>query len=210
MGRSAARGQVHDTSPVSERDLFWQWARAESDSERYGASFLGSLSGRLIARLDSNTWEGLDDADWTDIERAVLAIRGQYLSSLLELGVKWYSGKFMTSDLQDVRLIQYAPFLHVAPSRMMSEFVAELDGGNDPPGDPFGPHYRKVRSRFEPNRMRGSPILASETRTGPYLEVEGLMRMAILLSRLKRGEPVPPRITVMVGVCPRLPEWRWF
>ena len=203
-------GQMHDSSPASERDVYWQWARAESESTWYGPSYLASLSTRLLARLDSNDREGLVDEDWNDIERAVLAVRVGYLTGLIELGVKWYSGKLAVSDLQNVRLIRHDPFLQVAPSRLLSEFVARLEMGNDPPDSDFGPHYREMRSRFDPNRMRGFPILVSEAKAGPYLEVEGLTRMAVLLSRLSRGERVPPRIGVMVGVCPRLPEWQWF
>lgn len=109
-----------------------------------------------------------------------------------------------------MRLIRYPPFLDLAPSRLLGEFVRALDAGRDVPREDFAANYRRLRSSFDSIKMRGVPILVAESREGPITEVEGLTRMACLLSKHMAGERVPSRVKAVLGESARLREWNFY
>jgi hypothetical protein len=197
---------VLDLTPASEDDFFWEFARAESDSPRFGPSYERALGGALLARLASDDQGGLTETDRASIRSAVLGVRGGYVSSLVGLGVRWYRGHLPIQELLNVRVLRLPAFTNLAPSRRLSEFVDMLDSGNLTQGDDFGANYARVRPRFDPKRSRGLPVVVADNVLGPYLEIEGLTRMAVLVSRFMR-EKVPLRVPMMLGVCTRLTEW---
>jgi hypothetical protein len=201
---------VDETSKASERDLFWEFARAESDSARYASYLAPNLTPKLIAALAADNRSSLSEGDWGILRQAVWALRWPLLSELLDLGVTWSYGPFETKELGNVRFIRMTAFIYVAPSRTLSELALAHQVGNSPQGEDFGEKLGKILRSFDPQRMRGAPVLLTENGAPPYLLIEGLSRTTALTIRFQKGENIPQRIRVLFGVCPKLRTWKFY
>src|SRR6266516_2119723 len=196
--------------PGSERDLWWNWAIAELDSTRFGEAFRYWIPVELQTKVHANRREALTQSDWDRLKAAVLNIRFPILLDLLQLGIVWYRGELDPSDLPDVRIMNYEPHVRLAPSRTLSAFSAALDAGRSPPGEGgFGENYRIVRNMFSPDSTHGRPILVAEAASGPFILLEGYTRLTIMTSLWSAGK-FDSQIPILLGVCPRLKEWRQY
>jgi hypothetical protein len=110
-------------------------------------------------------------------------------------------------DLAALRLLSLPSFRALSPSARLAELVPALDRGEALPGAPtFAPNYRALRAVFDASRMESAPILVAMCAEGPFGILEGYSRCSVLLSKHQEGSTLP-QIRVMVGLCPRLPEW---
>jgi hypothetical protein len=207
---------VRNLTSSSERDLLWEWMRAEIDHHpgnpradyRTGQA---ALEAHLHDRLARNDREGLSDEDWTRLRQALHGIRGDYIAPFLTARTTWSYGDFAIADLGSVRLINATiSFLPLAPSRRIDDFVASLDEGNATPNDDFSDVYHSMRIVFDSKRARGCPVLIAQRPEGPYVLAEGLTRACVLVSRWRSGEATPPSIRVLLGVSLDAPRWRWW
>lgn len=195
----------------SEREFLWNIAYSENHSQsRHGDRWRNALGPEVSSSLDRGDRSALTEPDWSRIRAAFQEARGDYLTPLLELQPEWYRGSLELRCLPDLLLIDWEPFRRLAPSRKLGEFVHALDEGRDSAPDFFAERYRRLRPTFDLEKVRGIPILVAERREGPYLEIDGLTRMSILVSRWERGEAVPPRVEVLLGVSAELRRWKWF
>lgn len=204
-----------DLVPASERDLYWEWVRAEidvpegsprqSDRQRHG------LPPRVVALLERGDRTALDEPDWDKIRRAFRTLRGRYLDPLLDSGTRWYYGRLSVAEFAEVSIPNLTiSFVPLAPSRRFEQFVRALDAGGKTPKDTFYKVYRHMRPIFDPGRVRGCPVLIAERVEGPYVLAEGATRSCILVSRRHHGEAVPRSFPVLVGVTSRAREWTWW
>ncbi len=197
--------------PCDEDEVYWNLAYSENDSEsRHGAAWRQALGPRLSGLLGTGDRAALTEQDCSRLRSTFHIVRGGYLEPLLRLGPKWHLGDLETRRLTEIRLIRLEAFQAIAPSRLLGEFVRALDADRDTPDDRFAARYRRLRPRFDSNRMLGRPILIGESFTGPLTEVDGLTRMSMLLSRLNSGEPVPEEFPVLLGISARLRDWEFY
>jgi hypothetical protein len=197
-------------TPCDERELFWNFARAEQDSPRFGPHYANVLSERLLERIRVDRKSELDSKDWRDLERAVRGLREPLVGQLLRFGTSWFTGGLPIEELPRVRLLNYAPFVDLAPTRELSEFVAGLDVGLVPTGEAaFAENYLRMRRSFDPRKLHGLPVLIAEREGGPYTEIEGLTRMAVMTSRFLEGNSIGLRVEILLGMCHRFNEWAW-
>jgi len=196
-------------TPCSEKELYWNFACAEANSPRYG-SFYQQLPAPLLERVRLGRRDELSESDWKVVKAAVTALRSPLTGQLLELGTDWYEGSLRTGKLDQVRLLNYRPFVQLASTRDLGSFVTQLDAGRDPPGDEgFGQNYRRFRQEYDPSKSVGRPVLVGPSLKGPYTEIEGLTRMCTLISKRRANEAVPPEVSVLVGVCLQFEYWQW-
>src|SRR5208283_1232210 len=118
-------------TPCTERELFWNIACAEANSPRYGGVY-GAVTPALLDRIKRGARDELSAGDWQVVTAAVKAYRTPLLEGLAELGTDWYEGALPASSLELVRLLNYAPFVSLAPQRDLGSFVTALDAGRDP------------------------------------------------------------------------------
>ncbi len=195
--------------------MYWEWVRAEIDvpgeSPRYGDRRDHGLGERRRSLLARGERSALDRSDWEALGRAFRRLRGDYLDPLLGTGTEWYYGELPLDELGAVRIPNLTiSLVPLAPTRRLEDYVAALDSGRETPGVPNHLVYRFLRPIYDPARVRGCPILVAERRDGPYVLAEGLTRASVLVSRHVRGEPGPPSIRILLGISPRVVDWRWW
>ncbi len=200
---------------ASERDLYWEWVRAEVDVPAGSARYLDrlghGLDERRLSVLAGGAREQLSEPDWEALQAAFRRLRGDFLDPLLGPGTAWFYGDLPIAELREVRIPNLTiSFVPIAPSRRLEEFVRALDAGKETPDLPNHLVYRQMRPIFDPARARGCPVLIAEQAQGPYVLAEGLTRTCVLLSRYLSGEPVPESLPVLVGVSPRARDWPWW
>lgn len=200
---------------ATERDLYWEWVRAEVDvpvgSPRHPDRLGHGLDERCLSLLAHDEREKLTEEDWASVRAAYLRLRGDYLDPLLGSGTHWFYGDLPVAELREVRIPNLTiSFVPLAPSRRLEEFVAALDSGKETPNLPNQLIYRQMRTIFDAGRARGCPVLIAERREGLYVLAEGLTRTCVLLSRAMKGEPGPTAVRVLLGVSRRARDWPWF
>lgn len=206
---------LSNLTEASERDLYWEWVRAEVDvpvgSPRYTDRLGHGLDERRLSLLAQEAREKLTEGDWDALRVAYRRLRGDYLDPLFGSDTRWFYGDLPVAELPEVRIPNLTiSFVPVAPSRRLAEFVAALDSGKETPQLPNHLIYRHMRPIFDSARARGCPILIAEHREGPYVLAEGLTRTCVVLSRAMHGEPTPATLRVLLGVSPRAHDWPWF
>lgn len=194
-------------SEAREEDLFWEFAVAEFDSDRYGSFLLRRLSPKLTKLVQSGDKSVLTEGQWAELRTAVLGYRGGYIQSLIDLGVTWQCGRIPIGDCANVRLVRDDELLGLAPSRTLAELVDALDKVGSRSGGGFATNYRLLRPIFDLTKAKGLPVLVCEERVGPFTEVEGLTRLAVRYSFSIHGTQQAIPVYVLVGFCPRLREW---
>jgi hypothetical protein len=194
----------------SVRNLFWNFARAEFETPEGGLRHTQpKISPALKERVVRDERDCLSDEDWTALREAVLSTRADPVQPLLDLGLEWFVGKLPSSEWATVRVMNLHIFTHLAPSRHLAELATALDEGAVPAV--WTPsNYSYLRSRFDPARMHGDPILVARRPAGPYTLVEGTTRMCVLLSKERAGEIDVPWVPAVLGVSPDLDRWEFY
>ncbi len=201
--------------PATERDLYWEWLRAELDvphegprSERHTVH---GLEPRLLSILERGDRAALRESEWGDLRTAFRRLRGDYLEPLLDGSTIWKYGDLQVAELAEIRIPNLTiSLVPVAPTRLLAEYAAAMDAGRETPGLPNLGVYRALRRGFETGRSRGCLVLIAELPAGPYVLAEGLTRASVLVSRRRQGESVPSVLRVLLGVTPRVREWSWW
>jgi len=209
--RNASAGQLSLIEEASPTDFFWEFARAEAENDaRHDRTYSRGLGPGLLARVRSGTKDGLDRSELSRIRSTVLSTRPEYLRPLLRLGLQWSFGALPSANLPRLRVPALDIFTPTAPSRLLGDFAQALDRGERSVWRPVALNYQRMRPRFDPGRTVGGPIVVGTSQQGPFTIVEGLTRLSILASRLRRGEPVPAMSRLLVGMGPRARTWRFF
>jgi hypothetical protein len=199
---------VIELKPASDRDVFWNFARAETDSVRFSKYYEPGLSARVLDLLRVDDRAAMSESEWKDLSRVVRQVRGGVLELPLRLGAVWHFGKLPVAALPEVRVMNLPQFVAVAPTRTLREFVKALDRGVRLPGDePFGENYRRLLQQFDLSKMRGVPVVVSPSITGPYELIEGVTRTSIILSRSMVSESVLSGVPALLGVSPGLADY---
>jgi hypothetical protein len=180
------------------------FAEAESDSERWRTKFEQTIGAPALAKL-----RGIRPADWPPYLRAVamaalLAHRGGFVVGLLELPGDWFEATVMLDEIAALQAT--TGFAQITPTLRIGDILDEFANGNL--GDGGFNSDVKVRSiGFDLSRIRGRPVLAAESRNGPFTIVEGTTRLATMLSLSRTGRTFPDPIPVYVGIVPWLLRW---
>jgi len=199
-----------DVTPGSQQDLWWNWAIAEVDSARFGAGLGSRMTLELQAKVRAGMREALTSSDWNSLKDAVTEFRKPILLDLLRFPTVWYQGELDSSELPNVRIMNYEPHVKISPSRTLSDFATALDAGRNSGETEFGGNYRKVRAAFRVDKVRGRPILVAEAKSGPFILLEGYTRLTVMTSLIREGKINPQLISVLLGVCHRLREWHLY
>jgi hypothetical protein len=188
----------------SERDLFWNFARAEFEIPGSGIRHTQpKISSALRERVVRNERAKLSEMDWAALREAVLSVRSDPVQPLLDLNLEWFLGKFPAKEWASLTVMNFQIFTRMAPSRQLLELSTALDHGAVP--STWTPsNYSHLRSTFDRVRMNGDPILVARRRAGPYTLIEGTTRMCVLLSLQRHGEIDVPWVPIVLGVSPRL------
>ena len=193
------RGAVESTPACS-------WGEASPDIKPLNQ---WSVTPNLAARLRSRPVELWDRSELKLAQDALTTFRGVYVGPLFSLEPRWFEGELPVEELGAVQVIKLDAFTKIAPSRRLSDLVMSVDAGVVPPNDTFGVGYPILRHSFDPTKTRGRPIVVAEREVGPYLEVEGLTRLAVQQSLAMAGRPAQPLIPLILGITPRLSSWRF-
>ncbi len=209
-GRATGRG-VEIIDDASWTDFFWEFALAEVQNDRrHDRMYARGLGSDLFARVRLRKKDGLDLSERSQIRSTVLSTRPEYLRPLLRLGLRWSYGELPPRELPRLRTPDLNIFRQTAPSRLLRDFASALDREVPTLWPPIAKNYRRMRSRFDPSRMVGVPIVIGISLRGPFTIVEGLTRLSVLALRWQRGESVPPGIRILIGVGPRARTWWCF
>jgi hypothetical protein len=203
---------VAGRSTPAARDLFWEFARAETASERFAHTLRPKLDTPIVQALDADDRTRLSDFEWDKLALGVLSLRAPLTLGPLLLGTMWRYDSVPPQELASVRFVHMADFESVAPSRTIKELAERVRAGAKFPhrdeGD-FGEMVLRRAHDFDPAKLRGALILLSEDGAPPYLLIEGLTRATALTVRTQLGEPAPPTIRALIGTCARLSDWRF-
>jgi hypothetical protein len=201
--------RVHLTKRIGEREVVWNFVRAEIESKVFGPSYASKLSASLELKVRQSQKKELTEEEWVTMERILGEIRPAYVPPLMKLNPEWWSGSIPIDLLPSLRIANYEPLRHLASNRLLVDYVRGLDGGGETPGDTAAFRYRRMRDVFDPKKVRGLPILAAEHAEGPFTIVEGLTRLSCLTSMLQQSKATQSEVAVVLGITPKLPEWRW-
>jgi hypothetical protein len=195
---------------ASERDLFWNFARAEFEVPSHGVRHLQpQIAGALKARILRDERATFSDEDWAALRTAVLSTRSDLLQPLVDLGLNWYEGELPPSRLRELRVMNLRIFLALAPRRSLDDFVDALEAGAVPGGwDPA--YYPRLRSTFDRRLMHGDPIVVSQHPSGPYTLIEGTTRMCVLRGMQRLGQLPSLPIRMVLGMGPQLRQWPFY
>jgi hypothetical protein len=202
------------SEPALAADLFWEFARAESVSDRYRDRYRPLLDSNLVRALDGDDRTGLSDVDWDKLAIAVLNVRWPMTLGPIRLATSWHYDTFTTRELGSLRFVHMEDFESVAPSRTISELARGIHAGNKfPPRadeEDFGKMAERRAREFDAAKLRGAIVLLCIDGLPPYLLIEGLTRVTALTLRAQRSEPVPSTVRVLIGTCPNLADWRFY
>lgn len=194
----------------SVSDLFWEFGYAESQNdERHDRCYSQGLGPGLFERVRAGERGTLTPQDWERLRATVVGTRPEYLRPLETLELEWLQGWVRPGELPELKVPRLNIFLPSAPSRRLAEFVETLEEGGQP-GNGFASHYERLKGSFDPQKVRGAPVLLCESDQGPFTIVEGMTRLSVLCCRSSLGRPVPPRVQVLVGRGPRVVEWPFY
>lgn len=201
------------SEPATARDLFWEFASAEFDCDRYGHRYRPGLTATLTSALAAGDKGSLSADDWNKLASTVASVRAALTLGPIQLGTTWQYGALPTDQLANVLFVRMPDFEEVAPSRTIGELARGiLDGKKfrERAGEQdFGMMAKRRAKDFSVSKLRGAIVLLSAGGFPPYLLIEGLTRATALTIRIQRGESVPRTVRVLFGVCPRLADW-WF
>ena len=207
-GRFDPDDQVKLREPASLFDLFWEFARAEVQNDhRHQRAYSRGLGPELFARVRAGERERLDRSARSRLRSTVLLTRPEYLRPLVRLGLRWSFGELPPSGLSRLRVPNLDIFRPTAPSRMLHDLAEALERGTSSVWPPLAQNYRRMRPRFDPRRMIGTPVVIGTSPRGPFTIVEGLTRLSVLASRWERRQTVPPRIRLLFGLGPTARRW---
>jgi hypothetical protein len=198
------------TGPGTDRDLFWNFARAEFEIPTGGPRHTQpNLSARLRERILRGERELLTERDWGRLQHEVLSTRGTIVRPVLARAREWFFADATPADLAKVRVMNLRIFISIAPSRRLADLAEALDRGAFP--EVWDPRfYRDLRARFSLAKMRGSPILVGERPSGPFTLIEGTTRLCVLAS-LQRHEGLAfDSVPVVLGLGAGFGDWEWF
>lgn len=207
------RGKVSDlhvtfSEEATWNDFFWEFAQAEVQNDaRHDRMYSRGLGPDLFAKVRSGRQDELDRTERSLVRSTVLSTRPEYLRPLCRLGLRWSYAELAPRDLPLLRVPDLNIFRATAPSRLLRDFASALDRGELTQWPPLAKNYRRLRTRFDPGRMVGAPIMIGTSQRGPFTIVEGVTRLSILVSRWQQGEPVPPKIPLLIGVGPKALGW---
>jgi hypothetical protein len=203
--------QVRFLEGASSFDPFWEVARAEVQNDRrHERAYSRGLGPELFARVRAEEKDAIGRADRARLRSTVLSTRPEYLRPLLRLGLRWSYGELPPSGVPRLRVPNLNIFRPTAPSRMLREFAEALDRRAPAAWPPVAENYRRMRSRFDPRRMVGTPIVVGTSRRGPFTIVEGLTRLSVLASRRARQQSTPSGVRVLFGLGPTAARWWCF
>jgi len=190
---------------ASERELAWNWAKAEIESERHGSYY--NFSPQLRQFLQNDQQEKLTSNDWPVLIEEVFRVRDPLLCGLRRLGTIWNLGTLDYHEVPNLRIMGWSGFRSWSQSGGFDEFVRTIDRGDAPVTQEWLSYYRRLRSSFAKERMKGFPVLVAKTSGGPYTIVEGYGRLSVLASYFLDGTFKTGDLEVVIGINPNLENW---
>jgi hypothetical protein len=196
--------------PASLRDLVWNFARAEFEIPEFGLRHAQPrITPDLRSRVLLDQRDTFSEADWAALRQALLSTRSDLVQPLIDRGADWFLGELPSNEWPRLRVLNLRIFTDIVPSRSLGELSAAMDDGAAPVGwDPS--RYLRLRRDFDLAKMHGYPIVVSERLTGPYILIEGVTRMLVLVSRTRSGMSDVSRVPLLLGVTSYLSAWEFY
>jgi hypothetical protein len=188
---------------VDRYTILRTFAEAESDSERWREKFERVLGPEGAGLLRNNR-----PADWSPDLRALsiaalLAYRG-FIVGLLDLPGDWFEASIRPQEIAGLQAT--TGFAPITQTLRIGDTLDEFEKGNLGDGG-FNSDVKARSVGFDLARIRGRPVLAAETRDGPFTIVEGTTRLATMLFLNRTGRTFPDQIPIYIGIVPRLLRW---
>ncbi len=193
--------------PVPEEEILLAYAQSEMFSRRWAEGLARHLTEAIAERVRYSPRGEWSDADRSAVLAAVRAFRPPFLDPLLKLDVVWSEASLAAAEVPRLYVVTDVEYRGLAPDGRLATLVREVDKGKDTPDAEFSGAYRHTKSGFQPSRWQGRPCLVANVAQGPYTVFEGLMRLAVVVSRMQVAKPVPDPIPAYLGVASRLAEW---
>lgn len=196
---------IKNLQKIQWEEVVRNWAIAEAVSKRRLPYIREKLIPSLVQKLENEEVDNLSEEEWSELETMVLDERKELLNGLKELNLIWYKGALPFGEIEQLFMMKWKPFIDQAGSQKFSDLVDTFREGKMPDKHfEFGGYQTVIKGSFDINRMKGAPIVLSESEQPPYYLVEGFTRLsALLLSDSK-----PDHVPVILGVG-RVMDWEY-
>jgi CheY-like chemotaxis protein len=191
--------------PTTASHMLRAWGVAELRSPR-GSQALqaGLISPQLLDALHHQHFDTISPEGWAAIEDAVIAMRGQLVSSLLHLELRWYERELDLPGVQALRFFNLPEWQQKWPSQMLVDLAGERDPARTEP------EFHGLETSLEPYGLDTSLerlIAVGATLRGPFCLVEGYTRAATWLRDKQAGLAGPETLPFLIGISPHIAVW---
>ena len=181
--------------PATASQMLRAWGVAELRSPR-GEQALqaGLVSVHLLSMLRAQEFDAISPDGWASVEDAIIAMRGQLVSSLLHLELHWYDRTLDHDAISALRFFNLPEWQAKWSSQMLVDLAGEPDLART------GPEFHGFETVIE------RPIVVGPSLNGPFCLVEGYTRVCTWLRDMQKW-PVPHSLPFLIGISPRIEAW---
>lgn len=198
---------IQNLEKISEKEMLRDWAFAEATSIRRMPYLKKTLGETLLEKLKTADASLISEPEWESLEAMIRKNRAELLDGLLNIEIEWFRGDLSVSDLKELRIMNWEPFVTLAPSRNLVDLVRAFERGEMPPRHhEFAANLQRIKENFAIEKMKGRPIFVGRSKEPPYILVEGFTRLSALLLGGIRVNLLP----IILGVSRNIERWKFF
>jgi hypothetical protein len=176
--------------PVGE--MLLDWARAEPARITKCFPAFSDLAARGAAGAS------LTKKEIGQLVGGLLTARGVFVGHFISHPTQWLAASCPVADIGALNLCTWFERYPDLVGHPNLRTVAEL-AHRDP--------NCRLPTPFDKAKMRGRPILVSDSVGGPWCLVEGTHRLAEIFRLVEAGKPPFEILEIVVGVCPEAKVW---
>lgn len=184
---------IRPTNEIDFGEMLFDWAKAEPHLIAKQAPYFAPYAARAAAG------EVLSNGEITLAVTGILISRGQFLAHFLAHRTRWFVASCPVQDIGAINLCRYFERYPDLPGHPNIRTVAEL-AECDP--------KNRLDEPFDLAKMRGRPMLVSNTEAGPWCLLEGTHRLVAIHRLVDAGKAPFESFEIVVGICERARDWR--
>ena len=182
--------------PATASQMLRAWGVAELRSSRGDQALqAGLVSVHLLSMLRAQEFDAISPDGWASVEDAIIAMRGQLVSSLLHLDLHWYEHELDLAGVTALRFFNLPEWQAKWPSQRLVDLAGERDPGRTEP------EWHGFETPIE------RPIAVGRTLHGPFCLVEGYTRVCTWLRDRRTGWLCEDSLPFLIGISPRIEQW---
>lgn len=189
---------------MSDDEVYWEFARAEVDSSRYGGYLRPRLTTSIIGAIRRDERGALSASDWNTLKVAVWELRSPILVHIVDRGFTWEYVDFPTADLTNVLFLRMAGFASSSPNRTIGELLHAIKAGNPPTDASWLNNFQAMSRAFAPSAIKGAPVFVTDDQRSQYLIMEGLTRSTCYWKYESESKLVKHSARILVGTTSNL------